>query len=1090
AGTVYVKRPGSTYGDLTIDNVGHLGQSTILPSLGTGSVLSVTGGVTVGTDRTSIQPYFVGHWVDVFAPGGALKGTWRIAAISGASFTLEGAPDVAAGDSWRGVYLFDTIKLRNAKLFTADEIRGTRDLDAASSITFNTPPTFDPAKLSAIVVASAATGDAVVGPAGTVSDAHTPIVLTVRNARTNQTFTANALSDGSFRVPVSGDVGDAFTVYAIDSYFLPARSLTIAVNGVLEPVNAVATVGVQPKIAAGGEVVTGTVRLLYPVTRASEGIVALTSSSPSASVPTTVTVPLGGSSASFNIATTSVAAAATATITASTYGPSQSATLTLVAGTSAVTQLALEESSVEGGIAINATLVLGAPAPAGGALVSVASSNTRLATVPEVVLVPEGAASAVFSVTTYPVDASAGVTVTATYGAVVSATATIVACAQLTNVIPPPASTALGTTWLDDTLPAGATQTGDGVLDSTQFASGSLAVHLSGASEGIRTFAFTGGAPLTVGPNDKLVVHALVNPCNPPRQILIGWKGTAEYRASWGEGRLEVTTAHRNMGTVPHGGAWTRLEVLAKSLGITSSVSITDLSIRIVDGEAWVDAIGTSACVIGTPEPPELNPHEIVWFDDELPEGAVPSVAGGLWSEWAWDETLAASGSRSHVEPLRSGHHYHFFNSATEQMVVGFGHMLYAYVYLDPCNPPRMLMLEWNDGVSWAHRAYWGDDLSTFGTNGAADRYRAGPLPETGKWVRLEVPVAAVGFGRVAIQGMAFGVYDGRAWFDRSGTIPRVNIALGKPATQSSVWTGSGRVNDVQIDGGFAVDGNYTAQNHTDSNAQAWWQVDLGATYPIETIWIYNRADCCWDRLTNFWVLVSDEPFTSTNLTTARTQPGVSAMRHDGLARYPVGNNQFALSTGFSVNRTGRYVRVQLEGTNFLHMREVEIWAPATAARTNLAIGGPATLQPSSAGTSVEARQAVDGLVGINYQSTNSQPQAWWQIDLGSVQPVSSVFLHKRADASPERLANFYLFASDAEFASNDVNATLGQTGVAAFYYATVPSASEIPVNRTARYLRVQLTGTNLLHMSEVQVWSQQPELTPLSRKTGSPPER
>ncbi|MGZ8710623.1 MAG: hypothetical protein ACXW28_10390, partial [Thermoanaerobaculia bacterium] len=728
AGTVYVKRPGSTYGDLTIDNVGHLGQSTILPSLGTGSVLSVTGGVTVGTDRTSIQPYFVGHWVDVFAPGGALKGTWRIAAISGASFTLEGAPDVAAGDSWRGVYLFDTIKLRNAKLFTADEIRGTRDLDAASSITFNTPPTFDPAKLSAIVVASAATGDAVVGPAGTVSDPHTPIVLTVRNPRTNQTFTANALSDGSFRVPVSGDVGDAFTVYAIDSYFLPARSLTIAVNGVLEPVNAVATVGVQPKIAAGGEVVTGTVRLLYPVTRASEGIVALTSSSPSASVPTTVTVPLGGSSASFNIATTSVAAAATATITASTYGPSQSATLTLVAGTSAVTQLALEESSVEGGIAINATLVLGAPAPAGGALVSVASSNTRLATVPEVVLVPEGAASAVFSVTTYPVDASAGVTVTATYGAVVSATATIVACAQLTNVISAPASTALGTTWLDDTLPAGATQTGDGVLDSTQFASGSLAVHLSGASEGIRTFAFTGGAPLTVGPNDKLVVHALVNPCNPPRQILIGWKGTAEYRASWGEGRLEVTTAHRNMGTVPHGGAWTRLEVLAKSLGITSSVSITDLSIRIVDGEAWVDAIGTSACVIGTPEPPELNPHEIVWFDDELPEGAVPSVAGGLWSEWAWDETLAASGSRSHVEPLRSGHHYHFFNSATEQMVVGFGHMLYAYVYLDPCNPPRMLMLEWNDGVSWAHRAYWGDDLSTFGTNGAADRYRAGPL--------------------------------------------------------------------------------------------------------------------------------------------------------------------------------------------------------------------------------------------------------------------------------------------------------------------------------------------------------------------------
>ncbi len=1086
AGSIYVYGPDATYGDLTIDHTNFAlanSQSTVLPPLGSGAVLSVTGDGIVSTDRTSIQPYFAGHWVDVYAPSGTLKGTWRIAAISGGSFTLEGAPPVAAGDSWRGVYLFDTIKLRNAKLISADEIRGTRDLDAASTMTVGTPPAFDPAKVGAIVVTSAATGDAVVGPAGTVSDPHTPIVLTARNTRTNQTFAANALADGSFRVPVSGDVGDAFTVYATDSYVLPARSMTVAVNGVLEPVNAVTTVGLQPSVVASGEVVTGTVRLLYPVTRASEGVVALTSSSPSATVPATVTVPLGGSSASFDIATTSVAADTTATITASTYGPSQSATLTLVAGTSAVTQLALEESSVEGGTAINATLVLGAPAPPGGALVLVASSNTRLATVPEVVFVPEGATSAIFTVKTYPVDASAQVTVTATYGGIVTATATVVECAQLTSVIPPPASTALGTTWLDDTLPAGATQSGDGVLDSTQFASGSLAVHLSGAEEGIRTFAFTGGAPLTVGPNDNLVVHALVNPCDPPRQLLIGWKGSAEYRASWGEGRLEVTTPHRNMGTVPHGGEWMRLEVLARSLGITSSISITDLSIRIVDGEAWFDAIGTSACAIGAPEPPELNPHEIVWFDDELPEGAVPSVASGLWSEWAWDETLAASGSRSHVEPLRSGHHYHFFNNATERMVVGFGHMLYAYVYLDPCNPPRMLMLEWNDGVSWSHRAYWGDDLSSFGTNGAADRYRAGPLPEAGKWVRLEVPVAAVGFGSVAIQGMAFGVFDGRAWFDRSGTIARVNVARGKVATQSSVFPP-----DPSLSPDKLVDGDFNTTNHTESNAQAWWQVDLGASYPIETIWLYNRGANA-DRLSNFWVLVSDQPFVSTNLTTARTQPEVSALRHNGQAQYPLGSNQFALQAGFSVNRTGRYVRVQLEGTNYLHMREVEIWAPATAARPNLAIGGTAT-QPSNASTAVEARQALDGLVGLNHQSTNSQAQAWWQTDLGSVQPISSVFLHKRADSSPERLADFYLFVSDALFASNDVNATLDQAGVSAFYYSTVPSASEIPVNRTARYLRVQLTGTNLLHMSEVQVWGQQPVLRPFALPPESPPER
>ena len=61
---------------------------------------------------------------------------------------------------------------------------------------------------------------------------------------------------------------------------------------------------------------------------------------------------------------------------------------------------------------------------------------------------------------------------------------------------------------------------------------------------------------------------------------------------------------------------------------------------------------------------------------------------------------------------LRAGVHQHFFEAATETMAVASGERLFAWVYLDPDNPPRSLMLQWHAG-SWDHRAYWGENSST-----------------------------------------------------------------------------------------------------------------------------------------------------------------------------------------------------------------------------------------------------------------------------------------------------------------------------------------------------------------------------------------
>ena len=96
------------------------------------------------------------------------------------------------------------------------------------------------------------------------------------------------------------------------------------------------------------------------------------------------------------------------------------------------------------------------------------------------------------------------------------------------------------------------------------------------------------------------------------------------------------------------------------------------------------------------------------------------------------------------------------------------GDTLFAYVYLDPANPPSEVMLQWNDG-SWEHRAYWGANLIGWGTDGTASRRSMGALPAAGQWVRLAVPAAQVGLEGHTLNGMAFTPDDGRATWDYAG---------------------------------------------------------------------------------------------------------------------------------------------------------------------------------------------------------------------------------------------------------------------------------------------------------------------------------
>ncbi|MEX0741922.1 MAG: DUF1549 domain-containing protein, partial [Phycisphaeraceae bacterium] len=96
---------------------------------------------------------------------------------------------------------------------------------------------------------------------------------------------------------------------------------------------------------------------------------------------------------------------------------------------------------------------------------------------------------------------------------------------------------------------------------------------------------------------------------------------------------------------------------------------------------------------------------------------------------------------------------------------------IYAWVYLDPENPPSGLRLELK-AAGWDHRAWWGDETivaDVSGEDGPARR-RAGDLPEAGGGVRLQIPAAKIGLTKATrVQGIALVQNGGRAWWGSAG---------------------------------------------------------------------------------------------------------------------------------------------------------------------------------------------------------------------------------------------------------------------------------------------------------------------------------
>jgi hypothetical protein len=302
------------------------------------------------------------------------------------------------------------------------------------------------------------------------------------------------------------------------------------------------------------------------------------------------------------------------------------------------------------------------------------------------------------------------------------------------------------------------------------------------------------------------------------------------------------------------------------------------------------------------------------------------------------------------------------------------------------------------------------------------------------------------------------------------------DLALGRTATQSSTLpgyatTGAASAVDGNTDGQF-FDGSVT---HTNLDTNAWWQVDLGASASINTVVVWNRIDCCSTRLSDFWVFVSNTPFLPTDTPlTLQNRAGTFAS-HQTTAPNP--------TTTIPVGAQGRYVRVQLSGTNNLSLAEVQVFGTAgtPTTPTNIALNKPATQSSTLADYATTGPGgAVDGNTDDNFfdgsvTHTNLDTNAWWQVDLGSASTVNSVMIWNRTDCCNSRLNDYWVFVSDTPFLPTDTPTTLqNRAGTFSSHQTTAPNPSTtVAANTQGRYLRVQLTGTNYLSLAEIQVFGQ-----------------
>mmetsp|Transcript_21333 Transcript_21333/g.42799 ORF Transcript_21333/g.42799 Transcript_21333/m.42799 type:complete len:596 (-) Transcript_21333:491-2278(-) len=327
----------------------------------------------------------------------------------------------------------------------------------------------------------------------------------------------------------------------------------------------------------------------------------------------------------------------------------------------------------------------------------------------------------------------------------------------------------------------------------------------------------------------------------------------------------------------------------------------------------------------------------------------------------------------------------------------------------------------------------------------------------------------------------------------------RSNLALGNFATASQSTTCFGGSANRAIDGN--TNGNWYANSvqHTCLEDNPWFSVDLGENvqHIINHVKVYNRNDCCMDRLVNSEVqILNDEGIV------IDSQPivGVSS-------EYTFDFN----------NVPGRYVRVYKSVHGDIQIAEVQAYgwqltkaptltpslSPSTLAPTlkptiskiptyapsgsptfapadtssptralmNLALVSGASAQQSSEYEGHGANIAIDGektnganSVGHTHTQCSDSPSPWWRVYIGEGE-IMTVNVYNRNDCCWGRLKDFTVTVLDENM---QVVASRFYPGTGDRYDAvSLDFSDDAPVGQ---YVEVKLGSPDCLSLTEVEV--------------------
>src|SRR6266851_1034203 len=197
---------------------------------------------------------------------------------------------------------------------------------------------------------------------------------------------------------------------------------------------------------------------------------------------------------------------------------------------------------------------------------------------------------------------------------------------------------------------------------------------------------------------------------------------------------------------------------------------------------------------------------------------------------------------------------------------------------------------------------------------------------------------------------------------------------------------------------------NTTAFAHTGNADNEWWEVNLGAARAINEVRIWLRSDgstSAFSRDANLRLVIYDNASHSTELYS-------QSLDGSGIP-LPYRNIDVVLPNVVM----GQVVRVEhpVGISDYLQINEVQVFSQAVQ-EVNLALAG--TASQSSTYSTYPANRANDGInVGIVGDGVTSSTAhtggtedpliPWWQVDLGSMQPISVIRVFTGTDTTQSR---------------------------------------------------------------------------------------